>query len=686
MPTGSGKSLCFQLPALCMDGITLVISPLIALMKDQVDSLCANGIAAAFLNSSQSAAEQATVRNEIVNGNVRLLYIAPERLAVEGFLSFLSAIKVKLIAIDEAHCISEWGHEFRPDYRNLTILRDTFPTVPVIALTATATPKVREDIREQLSLHDAPLFLSSFNRPNLTYQVYPKKRAFDRLLLLFRDKKRLPAIVYCFSRKGTESLAADLNAEGFKALPYHAGLDAEVRKKTQDSFMLGDIDIITATTAFGMGIDKPDVRTVVHFDLPKNIESYYQETGRAGRDGLGSDCVLFFSYGDKIKQEFFIDEIQDKAQQKVMRQKLAQMLRYGEIETCRRAYLLRYFDEKDVAETCNGCDCCLDQGEVFDATIVTQKILCAVIKTGERFGAAHVCDVLCGKTSERMRNLKHDQLSVFGAVTDFDIGQLHDIVQSLLQKNLLAKADGQYPTLSVPEAGRMFLKEKSTLKLRKPRESSVFTKRAKNDEDIAFNEELFEELRALRRKIAEKDGVAAFVVFGDRSLREMAAYFPKKAESFRKMYGVSDKKAEQYGSEFLPIIQRFASVHGLEEKPIPQRQGKSIFHRIGNILSTNSTYEGTRQLVLKKIPLAEMAAQRNLKEGTIVAHVEAILEAGTVLDIEYLKPEAAIFNEIAAVFKIHDGSTALSPIFGHFEGKYSYDTIRLVRMFLKSSA
>ena len=566
MPTGSGKSLCFQLPALCLDGMTLVISPLISLMKDQVDGLRADGVSAAFLNSSQSTAEQAAVKIAVQRGEVRLLYIAPERLSAEGFPSFLSSLNVRLIAIDEAHCISEWGHEFRPDYRMLTLLRATLPHIPCIALTATATPKVREDIQEQLNLGSARVFLSSFNRENLTYHVYPKARSFERLLLILRKSGRLPAIIYCFSRRDTEGLALDLTAEGFSCLPYHAGLEPQVRRETQEKFMRDEIDIVTATIAFGMGIDKPDVRTVVHMDLPKNIEGYYQETGRAGRDGLPSDCILFHSYGDKFKQEYFIDQMQDPDQQKTARQKLDLMLRYGESESCRRAYLLRYFGEKYDALSCNGCDRCLQSGTMFDATEVAQKILSAVIRTGERFGAAHITAVLCGKNSERISALGHCDLPVFGCVADYDERQLREIIISLIASGHLKKAQGQYPTLSVTDIGREFLKTKKPLRLRAPEEKMDIAQRKQDEKELPFDPALFEELRTLRRAIAEEQGIAAFVVFGDRTLREMATYFPQRPESFHRIYGVSQRKQEQYGTRFLAVIQRFALSRGVAER------------------------------------------------------------------------------------------------------------------------
>ncbi|HEX8923649.1 MAG TPA: RecQ family ATP-dependent DNA helicase, partial [Patescibacteria group bacterium] len=385
MPTGGGKSICYQLPAMALSGVTLVISPLIALMKDQVDQLKTNGIAAEFINSSIKSGEIREIQDKVKKGEIKILYVAPERLPVEAFRDFLGEIKIALIAIDEAHCISEWGHDFRPDYRNLTVLKEMFPKVPVIALTATATDKVRADIMERLNIKKAKVFVSGFNRPNLTYIVKPKNNAYTNLVELLKKYEKKSAIIYCFSRKETEEIAKKLRKEKIKALPYHAGLASEKRQETQEKFIRDEIEVIVATIAFGMGINKPDVRLVVHYSLPKSVEGYYQETGRAGRDGLPSECVLFYSYADSFKQEFFFKEIENEEERQRARTKLQQMIDYCESDSCRREYLLRYFGEKPESE-CQGCDVCLSPKEKIDATIIGQKILSAVGRTEERFG------------------------------------------------------------------------------------------------------------------------------------------------------------------------------------------------------------------------------------------------------------------------------------------------------------
>lgn len=568
MPTGGGKSLCFQVPALCLDGLTLVISPLIALMKDQVDGLRNNGINAAFLNSSQTQEEQMDVMDDATNGRLKLLYVAPERLGVASFMNYLQTLPLQLIAIDEAHCISEWGHDFRPDYRLLKKLRAAFPHVPCIALTATATPQVQTDIRSQLGLDNAPLFLSGFNRTNLTYHVYPKARTFDRLLLILKKAERLPAVVFCFSRKSTESLAADLQAEGLRCLPYHAGMSPQLRKDTQDAFMRDEVEIITATTAFGMGIDKPDIRTVVHIDLPKNIESFYQETGRAGRDGLPSDCILFYSDADRFKQEYFIRQIEDPLLQQSTREKLQQMAAYGELRTCRRKYLMAYFSEVYDQDNCGSCDRCLAKDEeLIDVTDLGTKILEAVQATGERFGGGHIVDVLRGKSTEKTQMAQHDTLHVFGTAQDQSAQKLRFTLAEMVAGNLLRKAEGLYPTLSLTLKGKAALENGEPIFIRKPEaEVAIVERKVADVDDERFERALFEELRALRRKLAEEQRVAAFIIFGDRSLKEMASLFPQSIESFMQIYGVSTKKADRYGKRFTDIIRRYAQEHRLEDR------------------------------------------------------------------------------------------------------------------------
>lgn len=577
MPTGGGKSLCYQLPALVFDGVTLVISPLIALMKDQVDALQANGISAAFLNSSLSALQISHVVQEVQAGKIKILYVAPERLALSSFRQFLESLPISLFAIDEAHCISEWGHDFRPDYRNLKTLRVQFPAVPFVALTATATERVKQDIIRELHLRAPQVFFSTFNRDNLHYSVVPKKESFDRLVGLLQRHKGESSIIYCFSRKDTEELAADLRKYGMKALAYHAGLEPELRKQTQEKFIRDEIHIMVATIAFGMGIDKPNVRLIVHYDLPKSIEGYYQETGRAGRDGLKSDCVLFYSSADLRKHKYFLDQMPDGEEKENTSKKLFQMVEFCEQLECRRKTLIEYFGEPWNVENCSGCDNCFLQKETFDGTTVAQKVLSAVYRLGEHYGTGYVIKVLTGKKDKKVREKYHDELSVFGIVNDFSTTQLQSIIHQLLQKNLLIK-DTEHTTLGLTNEGKIFLKERQTLELIRIKKTEDF----REFESAEYDELLFERLRRLRLKLAEDLGVPPFIIFGDVSLRQMSQYYPQSEESFLNISGVGEEKLRRFGNDFLQVIKEYATEKGITEKQNMQRKKSKKMAVVGN--------------------------------------------------------------------------------------------------------
>lgn len=562
LPTGAGKSMCYQLPSLMRPGLTLVVSPLIALMKDQVDALSQNGIPATFLNSSIDPEEVADRTAGLRQGRYRLLYVAPERLMAAGFLHQLRDWDLGLIAIDEAHCISEWGHDFRPDYRALGTLREQFPDVPMLALTATATARVRDDIVTQLSLRDPVRIVASFNRPNLIYRAEPKKRPFDFVSSYLTARPGASGIIYCQARKTTESLAARLTAVGVKAVPYHAGLDADTRSRHQESFLNDEVRVVCATIAFGMGIDKPSVRFVIHYDLPKNVEGYYQETGRAGRDGAESDCILLFGAGDQFQQNGFIDDIQDERVRGLAREQLHQMVRFGETNDCRRAFLLRYFGEDPAWERCDGCDNCTAPRPKFDATIEAQKLLSTVYRifqhTGFGFGLGHVVSVLLGKETEQTKKWGHDELSTFGVGE----GRRQDwmaIGRELVEIGFLQEQRPRgLPVLEVTAGGMEALRERTTIMLtstRKP-EATEFARAESQD----FDEGIFERLRALRKRTADDRGVRAFVVFHDSVLKEMARTRPENEVEMGAINGVGPAKLEAYGALFLAEITSHQSV------------------------------------------------------------------------------------------------------------------------------
>jgi ATP-dependent DNA helicase RecQ len=675
MPTGGGKSLCYQLPALVLDGITIVVSPLIALMKDQVDALKANGISAEFVNSTLSNDEISNIYKLAKAGEIKIIYIAPERLATSDFSQFLKEIKVSLFAIDEAHCISEWGHDFRPDYRNLSKLRVDFPDVPIIALTATATGKVENDILSQLHIKKAKKFASSFNRSNLTYCVESKTNAFEHTLSFLEKYKNDSSIIYCFSRKDTEKLSDMLNQSGIDALPYHAGLDPDNRKETQEKFIKDEVKVIVATVAFGMGIDKPNVRLVVHYDLPKSIEGYYQETGRAGRDGLSSDCILFYSPGDQFKQDFFIRQIPDEKEKANATQKLREVLNYCETEICRRKFLLSYFGETFPLENCGGCDICLTQKEEFDATVISQKIISAIIRTGQRFGEAYITNLLLGKKTKNFVNNGHDKLSVYGIEKEFSGDEIRTIIAKLISKGLVSKTDGDYPVLVVTNDGMAFIKEKKTLQLTK---SINKFKKANKEKELEYDKDLFEELRTIRKHIADEYQVPPFIIFGDNSLVEMARYFPQSTESFSKISGVGQKKLELYGDRFIHKIRDFCSQNNIAEKRIfksPKvRQIKSKILQGSALTST---------LLLEEIPLEKIAKVVGVTLQTVLSHIERIKLKDPDFDINYLKPKPERLEEIKKAF-IKSEQSMLTPVKEILGNDYSFDEIRLGRLFLET--
>jgi len=566
MPTGGGKSICFQLPALLRDGMTIVVSPLIALMKDQVDALQASGIPATFLNSTLETEEARQRFRGLNRGEYRLLYVAPERLMLDGFLERALNWNIAQVAIDEAHCISEWGHNFRPEYRELKKLRTHLPDVPIMALTATATERVRADIVKQLKLRDPRCYVASFNRPNLTYRVIPKASPYDQTLSAVRARPNDSGIIYCASRKTAESLAKKLQADGISAKPYHAGLEPGERAKAHDDFLRDRVRVITATIAFGMGINKPNVRFVLHHDLPKNLESYYQETGRAGRDGLPGECLLLFSVGDVVKQKRFIED-KSEPEQRIAHEQLRTMVGYAETRECRRATLLRYFGEKLSVE-CNGCDNCLEPQETFDGTVVAQKFLSCIHrvqqKSGFPFGLNHIVDVLAGADTEAIRQRGHNSVSTYGIGADVPRTSWQAIGRELTRLGLVATAPGKFATLQLTPSGLVALKERKPITLTKRAEAKSSKRRKKVAGQIECNEELFEHLRKLRRQLADERDVPAYVIFSDVSLREMARECPTSAAEFEQIQGVGKQKLKDFGDVFTGAIADFTRSGGLQ--------------------------------------------------------------------------------------------------------------------------
>jgi len=561
LPTGGGKSLCFQLPALQRPGLTVVVSPLIALMKDQVDQLQAAGVAATFLNSTLDADEARSRLHGLHRGEWRLLYVAPERLMLDNWQQNLKAWNVTALAIDEAHCISEWGHDFRPEYRQIARLRDLLPDVPVMALTATATGRVRADIIKHLKLRAPATFIASFNRPNLSYRVIPKDQPARQVVDFVRQRETESGIIYCASRATTERVATSLAGRGFSALPYHAGLDAAERTRNQELFLRDETRIICATIAFGMGINKPNVRWVVHHDLPKNIEGYYQETGRAGRDGLPADCLLLFSAGDIAKQTHFLDEITDEHEQSVARAQLRQIVHYAESAGCRRSELLGYFGEQFPLDNCGACDNCLEPRATYDGTVVAQKFLSCLYRIAQNgsfnVGLNHIVDILTGADTDKIQRWGHDRLSTYGIGRELARPQWAAIARELMRLGYVAVAEGGFATLELTPGGRDVLRSRAPITLTKPLDLPKAKRVSRREGDIACDEILFARLRALRKQLADERSVPAYVVFGDATLRQMARDYPTRVEAMEGITGVGEKKRAEFGAIFAEAIANY---------------------------------------------------------------------------------------------------------------------------------
>jgi len=660
MPTGGGKSLCYQIPSMVRDGVGIVISPLIALMQDQVTALQQLGVNAAFVNSSLDQFESNEVEARLLNGEIDLLYVAPERLMTERFLNLLERAPIALFAVDEAHCVSQWGHDFRPEYIKLSVLHERFPSIPRIALTATADDTTREEIINRLSLNNAECFISGFDRPNICYRVAENQGAARDALYRFiqNEHEGEAGIVYCLSRKKVEQIAEFLSGKGINALPYHAGLSQQIRKTNQQRFLAEDSIVIVATIAFGMGIDKPDVRFVAHLNLPKSIEAYYQETGRAGRDGLPSDAWMMYGLQDVIMLKQMMETSDaDEAHKRVERHKLDSMLGFAELTTCRRQSLLKYFGD-DLKQPCGNCDTCITPVETWDATVAAQKALSCVHRTGQLFGVTYLTDVLLGKENERIINNGHNQLSVFGIGDELNVKQWRNLFRQLIARNLLNVDVQGHGSLLLTENCRAVLKGEESLHLRKQMLQAKAGKR-KAGSKVVSNNELWELLRATRKRLSEELGVPPYVIFHDATLMDMMDRMPQNHDQFASISGVGASKLENYADEFIAVLKDFESTE-MENK--------------------TDTVDETFQLFKAGMDKQAIAKQRSLTESTVINHLAKLIEQGNLMlsDVVDL-PQQEIDAIQNAILELGDEAKKLKPVFEYLDGVYDYETLRCVK-------
>ena len=685
MPTGGGKSLCYQLPALVMEGTAIVISPLIALMKNQVDAIrgfvAGNDGIAHFLNSSLNKAQIAEVRKDLLSGATKLLYVAPESLTKAENVALLKEIKISFYAVDEAHCISEWGHDFRPEYRRIRSIIEEIEVAPIIALTATATPKVQSDIIKNLGMTDATVFKSSFNRPNLYYEIRDKSDPKRDIIRYIKQNAGKSGIIYCLSRKKVEELAELLNINGIKAAPYHAGLDAKTRAENQDKFLMEDIDVIVATIAFGMGIDKPDVRFVIHYDIPKSIEGYYQETGRAGRDGREGQCITFYSYKDIQKLEKFMQG-KPVAEQEIGRQLLMDTVAYAESNSCRRKLLLNYFGEEYQEDNCGACDNCLHPKKQFDGREEMAMVIELIQTLPERFKIEHLANILAGEINSIIKSYKHDKLELFGAGKDHSVRFWSAVIHQGLILHLLHKDIESYGLISATDKGIEFFNTPYELMLTEERE---FAEGEDDDEDTAAaaaaargggggDPQLLSMLKDLRKDVSKKLGLQPWVIFGDPSLEDMSIMYPITVDELKNCQGVGEGKARKFGKEFLSLIARY-----VEENEIVRPDDfvmKSIVNK-----SVNKVF--IIQSVDRKLPLEDIADAKGLDMEELLSEIEAIVYSGTKLNLDYYIEQTLdedVVEEIFDYFHDEAESDSLEAAMEELGSDYDEQEVRLVRI------